>query len=296
MQGRKQGLGYVPDLAWSARANIQELSLTTTSAPASKVAFEGTCFDQGREGACGGAGTAKIVRVAHASLGITLGFADYSPKWFYALARRISTPATSATGPALTDSGINPAALLTVIPKFGAVPIGTDSQCPTPDGRYFDIWGSESSAPANVNNDVQFDAEVTGRQLLDMTAYNIDVSGTADAIAAQVTPVLQTPGLGHAFGIFVDTAFENWNPANGPLDGEANLNDPNGGGHWLHQDEITLAYVAGKRCWGFQNSWSQDNWGLQGRIYVTDTRLVSMTSQAIAVKVNAPPVAWRVAA
>jgi hypothetical protein len=291
---RRDRLGYIPDKTWDARPHISTLNLTTTAAPASKVQWNGRTFNQGGFGSCGGHGTAKAERQAYLSAGYTWPFEgdnqDFSPCWFYKLARRISTPATSANGPPLTDSGIDPLALDAVVPQFGAVVIGTDGQCPAPDGTYTDCYA------ATVNVDAQLDAEIEGRCALDFTTYNIDASsGNADAIAAQVTPVLQTPGLANAFGIFVDSAMENWDPATGPLSTPCNLSDPSGGGHWIDQDEITMTFLNGVRCWGFLNSWD-DTWGLQGRIYVTDTRLVTMTSQIIAFKANGPATPWKAAA
>ena len=285
----KARCGYVPDKTFGARADVRSLSLVATDAPASKVQYDGNPFNQNRCASCGGHGTAKAKRQAYLSAGYAWPFAgqfqDFSPKWYYALARRLSTPATSASGPPLTDSGIDPSTLIAV-ESFGDVAIGTDAQCPAPDGSYSDCY------PANVNDDVQLDAEIEGRVQVDFTAYDVDVSSAnADTIASLVTPVLQTPAFGVAYGIFCDSAFEAYDPANGPLDGAANLNDSQGGGHWIDADEITMTYVAGKRCWGLLNSWSA-TFGLNGRIYVTDTRLVSMISQAIAFKANAPAVAW----
>jgi hypothetical protein len=289
---RRDRLGYIPDKTHDQRPHVLSLGLTTTSAAASKVEWNGTSFNQGGFGSCGGHGTAKAQRQAYLSAGFPWPFAgdnqDFSPCWFYKLARRISMPATSASGPPLTDSGIDPTSLLSVTP-LGLVPIGTDGQCPAPDGTYTDCYA------ATVNVDVQLDAEIEGRSNIDISAYNVDASsGDADAIAAQVTPILQTPGLSNAFGIFVDSAFENWDPSQGPLASACNLNDPSGGGHWIDQDEITMTYVNGTRCWGFLNSWG--SWGLNGRIYVTDTRLVTMTSQIIAFKANSAATPWKAAA
>jgi hypothetical protein len=287
--------GYIPDKFWGHRPDVSTLALTTSSASASKVQWNGRGFNQSQVGSCGGHGTAKALRQAYLSAGFAWPFPigagqDFSPKWFYALARRLSTPATSAGGPPLTDSGIDPTTLLAVVPQFGAVPIGTDAQCPAPDGSYSDCYST------NCNQDVQLDAEIEGRSTLDFTAYNVDASsGDADEIAAQVTPVLQTPGLANAFGIFVDSAMQAWDPSQGPLSSTCNLSDPNGGGHWIDQDEITLTYVSGTRCWGFLNSWDV-TWGLNGRIYVTDNRLVSMTSQIIAFKANSAASPWKAAA
>lgn len=301
---RKGRLGYTPDTTIGSRAHIKQLiarmglrrfpgeESAAPAAAASKVSWNGRTFDQDGEGSCGGHGTAKALRQAYLSAGFAWPWEaaeDFSPCWFYKLSRRLSTPATSPSGPPLTDSGIDPTTLLSVVPTFGVVPIGTDAQCPAPDGAYSDCYAD------NVNVDVQLDAEIEGRQSLDFTAYDVDASGTADQTAAQVTPILQTPGLANAFGIFVDSPFENWDPSQGPLDSVCNLNDPAGGGHWIDQDEITLTYLQGVRCWGFLNSWS-DTWGLKGRIYVTDRRLVSMTSQIIAFKANAPVSAWKRAA
>jgi hypothetical protein len=289
---RVSRFGYTPDKTFDQRPHFStrmspDVAFFSSSLP-SKTAYSGTPFNQSNVGSCGGHGTAKALRQAYLSAGYAWPFPgseDFSPKWFYGLGRRLSTPATSASGPPLTDSGIDPTTLLQVIPQFGVVPIGTDAQCPAPDGSYSDCYST------NCNDDVQLDAEIKGRLELDFTAYNIDASGTADQIAFQVGSTLSAPGLANAFGIFVDSAFENWDPSQGPLSSETNLNDPNGGGHWIDEDEITMTYVHGTRCWGFLNSWSE-SWGLNGRIYVTDARLVSMTSQIIAFKANRAMTPW----
>lgn len=277
---RKDRLGYNPDKSTGTRAHVGALLATlaslATATAADKTAFLAPQEDQGPFGSCGGHGTSQMLAMAYGSAGKPLGFTA-SPGYTYRGARRLSTPATSASGPALTDSGIDPETLIAFLQTFGCVPIGFDSACPTSDGRYSDVETS------NVNTDIQLDAEVSGRTRLTLTAHDVDVSGSIASIQAQVVPLLAAPGVAVGFGIFVDTAFENWDPSQGPLDGAANLNDTAGGGHWLPPSAFALDGSTG--LYTLKNSWGS-SFGIAGSIVVTDRRMQSMLSQAIAIQVS----------
>lgn len=278
-------MGYNPDTVLGKRKNVVELLASSNNVRVNqtidKSQWVGTIMNQGQDGSCGGHGTAKEVKISHGDAGFPIT-GDVSPKFTYAGARREYSPATYPNPNPLTDSGIDPTSLLDWLMREGWVPIGTDSQCPTPDGRYSDIWGpaDTSAVPPNVNDDVQLDAEIAGRMNLDVTPYDIDVSGGTQ----QVRLAFGVQGTGVGLGIFVDSAFMNWNPANGPLGGTANLNDPNGGGHWV--TNAILSYDAnGNPLWTIPNSWGIE-WGQSGLIVVQDAWLASSLSQSIAMKVN----------
>jgi hypothetical protein len=286
---RRARLGYVPDASPGKRPDARDLMLANDWSGGVHVAltpldlfpYFGDFFDQGGEGACGGAGTAKAAKVAHRG-SLPSGMADCSPGYFYRIARRYSTPATSADGPPLTDSGVDPESLIRVM-DWGLVPIGTGGQCPTPDGRYFDLWSDTEGPGGNVNADVTLGAETAGLVSVDVSAHDVDVSAGTDLLF----PALQLPRACTAVGIFVDTPFEQWTPGNGPLDGLANLNDPDGGGHWVCLPQLVGVDASGRPIWGIGNSWSKQ-WGDGGKIQVTDRRMASMLSQAIVFQVNAP--------
>ena len=176
---RRRRLGYVPD--GGALGSLERSPLirglfvgaSAKLAPHSKVGFDAPILDQGDFASCGGHGTVQCLANAYGSAGRPLGFVA-SPGWFYRLARRISTPATSADGPPLTDSGIDPTALISAV-NLGIVPLGTDGSCPTVDGRYSDVDST------NINVDVALDAEIIGRAKSDVMASDIAIaSGTLD--------------------------------------------------------------------------------------------------------------------
>ena len=225
----------------------------TVPAQASLAKFRAPIFDQGQTGSCTGHGTAQAVYTSMGAAGTPLPFVP-SPDIIYKTARTLERANASI---ALTDSGAMPTDLLTVLRSFGIAPMGPLS----PDGRFSDVWGPDdirgiANAPApNVNVDVSLlNLESSGLRLL---TGEYRVSQTGAAFTAQIQASIAGAAAG-GIGIFVDSAFMNWDPSTGPIQ-KINLADKNGGGHWLSLDyfytDPTLGVIVGG-----PNSWGQLNW------------------------------------
>jgi hypothetical protein len=244
--------GYIPDAdahRYQKPASLM-LSASGAVAEASLVDSEALLFDQGQTGSCGGHGTAQIVFTTMNANGAP-GLFVPSPDLIYKLARILRR--TSA-GQGLSDSGVMPVDLLTVLRQYGVMPM---INAPTPDGRYSDVTGPGDLAglPAakptvNLEPDL-LSLERSGLRLL-AGEYRVD---EGDPTFAQ--QILNSLGSKAAAGVglFVDGAFMDWDPASGPIT-SINLADPRGGGHWL---ACTYGYTqpSGTIVLGGPNSWGK---------------------------------------
>jgi hypothetical protein len=249
--------GYIPD---DAARRKQQKSATlkfgaspTVPTQASLAKFRAPIFDQGQTGSCTGHGTAQAVYTSMNAAGSPLPFVP-SPRIIYGTARTLERASASI---ALTDSGAMPTDLLTVLRTYGIAPIGPMS----PDGRFSDIWSTDdvwglaTPPPPNVNVDMDLlDLESSGLRLL-TGEYRVDEG--ASSFGPQLSASIAGMAAG-GIGIFVDTAFMNWNPSTGPIQ-RINLADPNGGGHWLSCDYFYTDPQLGLILGG-PNSWGQLNW------------------------------------
>jgi hypothetical protein len=250
-----RALGYIPDADHKRRQKDSRLKFgASPAAPsqASLISSEGPLVNQGESGHCTGAGTSQIVYTSSNAAGAPLPFFP-SPKFIYALARILERQDASQ---ALTDSGAMPSDLLTVLRQYGVVPmVGT-----TPDGRFDDVWsaddivGLSTAPPPNVNEEPSLLSLETGGLKLLTGEYRVDETsfGVDAQIMSSLAGLAGKPAAA-GIGIFVDTAFMNWNPASGPID-NIDLNDPQGGGHWL---ALTYGYTtaSGLIVFGGPNSW-----------------------------------------
>jgi hypothetical protein len=200
---------------------------------------------------CGGHGTAQAVYTALNAAGFS-PLTVPSPRILYALAR-IMQRTNASQG--LADSGVMPSDLLTVLRQYGIKPMAPTV---TPDGRYSDVWGPGDLiglplAQPNVNTEPDLlDLETSGLKLL-TGEYRIDESDPT--LAQQILASINAKAPG-GVGIFVDSAFMQWDPSTGPIK-SINLGDPQGGGHWL---ALTYGYTtpAGVVVLGGPNSWGAE--------------------------------------
>ena len=241
--------GYIPDADAHRTQKSATLRISAPTTEASLVDFEGPIHDQGQTGGCGGAGTSQAVFTSMNAAGTPNLFVP-SDLLIYQLARIVRR---SSASEGLSDSGVMPSDLLTVLRQYGIKPINA----PTPDGRYSDVWGPADlvglpTAVANVNSEPDlFDLERSGMRLL-TGEYRIDeVDPRLPQSILNCLGTKATAGV----GIFVDEAFMQWDPASGPITG-INLRDPKGGGHWL---ACTYGYTRadGSIVLGGPNSWGK---------------------------------------
>jgi hypothetical protein len=248
--------GYIPDADHKRRQKDSTLRFgasPTVPSQDSLASFRAPLFNQGATGSCTFHGTPQAVYTSAAASGNTLPFVP-SPRVGYALVRILERQDASQP---LTDSGAMPSDLLTVLRQFGVSPI----QAPAPDGRYSDIMGPDDVAALNlyppvtivpnVNDEPSLlDLETSGLKLL-TGEYRIDERNPN--FAAQIQASIASKAAA-GIGIFVDSAFMNWNPSSGPID-SIDLNDPQGGGHWLsldyHYTDASVGVVfGGPNSWG----------------------------------------------
>jgi hypothetical protein len=253
-----RALGHIPDADHFRTQKPAHLLLGSSPSAPTQVAvdaYEAPIGDQGRTGHCGGSGTQQAVYTSAGAAGKPLPFVP-SPRLIYALAR---IQARQDSTQPLTDSGVMPANLIGAL-RWGIAPM----QTPTPDGRYDDVWSQDDldalgvNGTPNVNDEPSLlDLETSGLKIV-TGEYRIDE--TSKDFGAQIRAALggtSAPPCATGVGIFVDsTNFMQWDPSTGPIS-TIDLNDPNGGGHWL---ALTYSYItpSGVVVLGGPNSWSKD--------------------------------------
>jgi len=256
--------GYKPD--HPAKRDLLRLSTEVfDDSPSFPLAvsnehLEGSVLDQNLESGCTGHGTSQTLEVCTKKAGIPLPFRA-SPRSIYANARLLSLP----DGAALTDDGAEPIDVVATIASKGVRalvmpgPLGFQSDC------------DES----NVDS-LPTEAELAEEHVhLEPGAYRIDVSrpGWID----QLCSAIDKHGAA-CTGSFVDSAFEAYTPETGPVR-TVDLQDPNGGGHWLSvtgyrtveetgDDHVKFGVPVGERVFTGPNSWGKD-WGRAGHYEVT---------------------------
>jgi hypothetical protein len=102
------------------------------------------------------------------------------------------------------------------------------------------------------------------------------VDNTAPTFIAQLCAGIHTCGSA-GIGVFVDTGFENYTPEAGPIS-SVDLNDPNGGGHWLALTSYRVG-ADGKVIFRGPNSWGP-GWGDNGHFEVTEDFMTQSCSDA----------------
>jgi hypothetical protein len=242
--------GYIPDADHKRRQKDSTLKFgaSPTAPPQFSLASSrAPILDQGPTSSCVGHGSAQVIYTSMKATGTPLPFVP-SPRELYALVRILERSDSSQK---LTDSGAMPSDMLIAPRQYGVRSI----QAPTSDGRFSDV------EPSNVNDEPSLlDLETSGLKLL-TGEYRIDETNPNFASQIQAS-VASNAAAG--IGIFVDTAFMNWDGGSGPID-SINLSDPNGGGHWLaldyHYTHPSLGVI-----FGGPNSWG-DLWPTQPMAY-----------------------------
>jgi hypothetical protein len=234
----------------SALALVGKYKTAPVPASGDLSAFRAPMMDQGRDGACTGYGTSQGLFTACGAAGSPLSFvpSQQGIYWVRALERANDTTP-------LTDSGAMPADLITMVGRYGILPMRVAE---TPDGRFGDIWGPDDGpATPNVNDEPDFDALETAGQTLITGEYRIDETSSMayDQAASCISQVKAPVGV----GLFVDTGFMNWTSSLPPID-SIDTGDPSGGGHWVSVDSYETMIVGGltQRVFSICNSWGTE--------------------------------------
>lgn len=199
--------------AFSPRADIS-VADTVDLTP-----FMPLVFDQGGVGSCFGHGLASAIAGSFDAAGRALPWTP-SPCSIYRLtramtrSRRGQNPATTP----LRDTGSYPVDGFEAVERFGVRSLQEVAST-----RYSDCWGDAVNAEPMQNELEESDEHlVVGREILTWGPGGGDRVRSA---LSDKTPV--------AFGFFVDSAFERWDPSHGILGAPANPYDPEGGGHYV---------------------------------------------------------------
>lgn len=210
---------------WNRSVRPAKYHLAPRTAPADTVDMTDCAppiFDQWQWGSCFGHGSAGAGTAAFAAAGIPLDWV-MSPAGIYRITRCVTRSRMGqdpSTHP-LSDTGSYPVDGFEAMEQWGIHPLGQVDAAHNTDC----FGGAVNAEP------VQAELESDGEHLL--TGHQVSgSSGVASALSERY-PV--------GFGIFVDTAFEEWNPAKGFLGAPVNPYDPNGGGHFIYTVGYTRA-------------------------------------------------------
>lgn len=201
-------------------------------------------MDQRRTSSCTGHANLGAIETHLAIIGQPV--AHHAPVCPYDWGRIIDlVPNADGSFPALTDDGAMPNQVVRGINERGVC-----------------LYEVRPTDDATINTP-NFSEMINAEQFELSGMYKLDeISPTfLDQVAISLAL-----GLVFPFATFVDSAFENWNPSNGPL-GMPNLSDPSGGGHDIYcvdYDSLVVAngHVTSLNVW-FANSWNE-TWGVDG--------------------------------
>jgi hypothetical protein len=232
---------------------------------------QGPVLDQNGCGSCTAHGSAQAAIASAAAQGRPL-IAVPSLVDLYAITRSLERAMSIGAGeplPSLTDSGAEPTDILSAWQRYGT----RAAQLPSPQGFRSDC------DPSNVNNEIDLETIETDGQKLVTGGYRIDTS--TDSFLDQICASIGATQTACGVGIFVDSTFEAWGQnwtSNTPPIASVDMNDSNGGGHWI----AVTSYRpdpsrTGKRIFRGPNSWWNDPntpWGAGGFWEMTDDCLV----------------------
>jgi hypothetical protein len=280
LQGGRRFFGYHRDpphkrTQIDIRAHLYGLKATVLPDVWSARPYRSRTGDQGQTGSCGGHGsatglaTASALSTAFFGGVFTLPFFP-SPQGIYAVTRSLERlPNIDGSLPLLTDSGIMPSDLGTAVSWFGVRPIGPLA----PDGRYSDVIGPSDAGVANVFDEEDFAKLETDGQRIVTGEFRIDEN--APNLVDLVRQTLFGAKAPVGVGTYVDSQVMGFGPTSAPV-GPGNLNDPNGGGHWITIDGYRRNPNTGLYEFDVHNSWGPD-YGDAGSFWGTEVWLRSAT-------------------
>ena len=270
VNGKTFGLGHIPNPGHrftSLRIALARVGRATPPASLDLRPFLPKVYDQGQTGSCEGhAGSAGIAG-ACAKLGRPLSFVP-SMGGLYTLARALDrAPNADGSLTALGDVGAEGNQIIRSMQEYGIRPMGPMAS----DGRFSDC------DPSTINDEPilgEMESDAVWRM---MGAYSI-LDQTANDVGDAYMQAL------NAFGplptaSFVDSAFMNWTPAEGPI-GLPDTTDPNGGGHKILCVGYDQQGPGGTRRWIIRNSWSE-TWGDAGYFYASDEWLAQTDEREV---------------
>lgn len=206
----------------------------TTTAPTAAV------MDQINTSSC-------TAHAASAAISPQVGF-TVSQATLYGVVKRIEiAQAGQPLSTPITDDGADPADVLTAAQTWGV--------CPRASSDVYDARNSDAE-PATVTRNPDLASVEASAQRVLVGVYAIETARDMQVALAVVSKAV-------TLACFVDTAFEEWHPAYGPI-GAPNMGDPQGGGHALCVAGYSTA-ADGSIVWNIQNSWGA-RWGDDGHI------------------------------
>jgi len=248
--------GYIPNPAGHMKTSFRLLRGQVAAAYPSAATLEQFYpprMDQNRTSSCIGHGSSGAAYTSLWSKGQKLSFVP-SPKGWYDVARCIDRADPSVL---LTDDGAMPNSAMRGSTEWGIRAI----KAPTSQGYYSDC------EPSTINDEPTLDELAQEAQFKLIGWYGITDTGKQriDDLCSAIYA-----GWAVGDGSFVDTGFENWK-AGDPAYGAADLNDPNGGGHWEFYGAYRTA-ASSKKEFQLVGSWGSDDsvWGFNGTIWVTE--------------------------
>jgi hypothetical protein len=254
----RPGRGWIPDpdghrtTSFGVLRARRGLASTTPSGATLRDCFP-SVLDQGPTSSCTGHGTSVGIFARLAKMGQALTWIP-SQSGIYTLGRCVDRADSGHGFEALRDEGAMPNQVIRGISEWGIRPMGARPS----DGRMSD------ADPATINAEPNLLELETDALSLVVGAYEIQSRGVARV--AEIRAALAA-GFPVCFGMFADSAFEDWTPNKGPV-GTPDLSDPNGGGHWvIFEGYSTLSN--GATVFDGVNSWGR-SWGDFGRFSASE--------------------------